>query len=52
MSNFEVCEEMQKLRNYLDEHKIKWRDKSDKGVYARKDNVDFLFIGCAGQSSI
>lgn len=41
MSNFEVCEEMQKLRNYLDEHKIKWRDESDKGVSARKDNVVF-----------
>lgn len=41
MSNFEVCEEMQKLRNYLDEHNIKWRDESDKGVFARKDNVDF-----------
>lgn len=41
MSNFEVCEEMQKLRNYLDEHKIKWRDESEKGASVRKDNVDF-----------
>ena len=40
MSNFEVCEEMQKLRNYLDEHNIKWRDESDKGVSTRKDIID------------
>lgn len=41
MSNYEVCEEMQKLRNYLDEHNIKWRDDSAKEVFVRKDNVDF-----------
>ena len=25
----EICAEMQKLREYLDSHDIKWRDSSD-----------------------
>lgn len=27
---FEVCEEMQKLRDWLDEREIKWKDNSTK----------------------
>lgn len=25
-----ICQEMKKLRTYLDEHKIKWSDESDR----------------------
>ncbi|MBO7452173.1 MAG: hypothetical protein J6U54_17735 [Clostridiales bacterium] len=30
--NFEPVEEMVKIRKYLDEHKIEWKDKSDECV--------------------
>lgn len=29
---FKVTEEMQKLRDYLDAHNIRWRDKSEKSA--------------------